>query len=209
MKDVSLNDGRTVLFVSHNMAAVNKLCNKGLLMSKGEIEHYGKTANIVERYLVKQNEESFYINNSESDEICIKSVKLKKNIQSSEMSDNTFSHNESIIVAIDIINSHKQNTFTVGLALLDMYKEKLFTTHFEITSANSNNIKFECAIPGDILNEGKYSFDVAIFQKGIAVNEYLSDICPFNIYDTGSEMFYQVGEKIGPFRVKCKWSLYV
>ncbi len=35
MGDVSKNEGRTVLFVSHNMSAVQKLCNKGMLLSKG------------------------------------------------------------------------------------------------------------------------------------------------------------------------------
>ncbi|HET9503944.1 MAG TPA: ABC transporter ATP-binding protein [Hymenobacter sp.] len=37
MKDVSTNDGRTVLFVSHNMAAVKGLCNKGLVMKNGQV----------------------------------------------------------------------------------------------------------------------------------------------------------------------------
>ena len=37
MKDVSVNDGRTVLFVSHNMAAVKSLCTQGLIMSNGQL----------------------------------------------------------------------------------------------------------------------------------------------------------------------------
>ena len=37
MKDVSVNDGRTVLFVSHNLAAVKQLCNHGLLMKNGAV----------------------------------------------------------------------------------------------------------------------------------------------------------------------------
>lgn len=37
MKDVSVNEGRTVLFVSHNMAALQNLCNKGLLLKHGTV----------------------------------------------------------------------------------------------------------------------------------------------------------------------------
>ncbi|MGI4885375.1 MAG: ABC transporter ATP-binding protein [Janthinobacterium lividum] len=37
MKDVSVNDGRTVLFVSHNMAAVKQLCDRGIVMQQGII----------------------------------------------------------------------------------------------------------------------------------------------------------------------------
>lgn len=38
MKDVSVKDGRTVLFVSHNMAAVKQLCTRGIILSKGMLE---------------------------------------------------------------------------------------------------------------------------------------------------------------------------
>src|SRR5204862_436928 len=38
MEDVSKNDGRTVLFVSHNMAAIQNLCNKAALLSFGQLE---------------------------------------------------------------------------------------------------------------------------------------------------------------------------
>ncbi|NMB64222.1 MAG: ABC transporter ATP-binding protein, partial [Spirochaetes bacterium] len=37
MEDVSANEGRTVLFVSHNMAVVQRLCNRGLLIEKGQL----------------------------------------------------------------------------------------------------------------------------------------------------------------------------
>lgn len=50
MKDVSVNDGRTVLFVSHNMAAVKSLCNKGLLLSNGEMNSYGEILDVLQDY---------------------------------------------------------------------------------------------------------------------------------------------------------------
>jgi lipopolysaccharide transport system ATP-binding protein len=49
-----LNQGRTVLFVSHNMAAVRKLCNKCILLSQGEIKKIGSPDEIIETYLSKQ-----------------------------------------------------------------------------------------------------------------------------------------------------------
>jgi lipopolysaccharide transport system ATP-binding protein len=50
MKDVSAQ-GRTVLFVSHNMNAVNTLCNKGILLENGQITAKGDAATIVDHYL--------------------------------------------------------------------------------------------------------------------------------------------------------------
>ena len=50
MKDVSKGDGRTVLFVSHNMASVKALCNKGLVINNGEIVHQGSQNTAIEHY---------------------------------------------------------------------------------------------------------------------------------------------------------------
>lgn len=50
MKDVG-KEGRTVLFVSHNMAAVNQLCTKGILMEKGQIYAEGAVENILDQYI--------------------------------------------------------------------------------------------------------------------------------------------------------------
>jgi len=44
-------DGRTVLFVSHNMAAVQNLCNCALLLESGEVKKMGEVEDIVENYL--------------------------------------------------------------------------------------------------------------------------------------------------------------
>jgi lipopolysaccharide transport system ATP-binding protein len=49
MRDVA-TDGRTVLFVSHNMAAVRKLCDRALLMSSGQVEVAGPVEVVVEEY---------------------------------------------------------------------------------------------------------------------------------------------------------------
>jgi len=50
MKDVSVNEGRTVLFVSHNMAAVKQLCSKGLVLSKGTFAFTGTQQDAVAFY---------------------------------------------------------------------------------------------------------------------------------------------------------------
>ncbi len=52
MKDVSGKDGRTVLFVSHNMAAVKSLCSKAILLENGNITAAGTADNIVAQYSV-------------------------------------------------------------------------------------------------------------------------------------------------------------
>ena len=52
MKDVSQGQGRTVLFVSHNMGSIRQLCNTGILLKNGEIDFMGDVDETVARYLV-------------------------------------------------------------------------------------------------------------------------------------------------------------
>lgn len=51
MKDVSKGEGRTVLFVSHNMASIKSLCNNGIVLDKGSIVHSGSAKDCVDYYM--------------------------------------------------------------------------------------------------------------------------------------------------------------
>lgn len=54
MGDISKGEGRTVLFVSHNMAAIKNLCNKGLLLSNGTLICNDSTSNVLLKYMELQ-----------------------------------------------------------------------------------------------------------------------------------------------------------
>jgi lipopolysaccharide transport system ATP-binding protein len=58
MRDLSTDQGRTVLFVSHNMGAVKNLCERGIILEKGRIKLYSTTDKIIERYLLEQTARS-------------------------------------------------------------------------------------------------------------------------------------------------------
>lgn len=58
MQDISKGDGRTVLFVSHNMAAVKSLCTRAIVLEHGVIVFTGITEDAISYYL-RKNEKSF------------------------------------------------------------------------------------------------------------------------------------------------------
>lgn len=51
MQDVSKGEGRTVLFVSHNMAAVRRLCSRGVLLEDGMVRYMSSVGDTIDRYL--------------------------------------------------------------------------------------------------------------------------------------------------------------
>jgi lipopolysaccharide transport system ATP-binding protein len=68
MKDVSVNDGRTVLFVSHNMAAVKQLCTHGIVMQRGTTVFSGSQLEAVSYYQNSSDTDSHYEHSGPLDE---------------------------------------------------------------------------------------------------------------------------------------------
>jgi lipopolysaccharide transport system ATP-binding protein len=86
MKEVSSGGGRTVLFVSHNMASINALCTSALFMENGTIKQIGETGEIIKRYLTDSNINSNYrLFNYQHQEFELNTVKVS-NKNSSESS---------------------------------------------------------------------------------------------------------------------------
>ncbi len=56
MRDISSDSGRTILFVSHNLGAVQLLCNKGLLLNHGRMMHFGGIAETAAKYIEEREQ---------------------------------------------------------------------------------------------------------------------------------------------------------
>ena len=67
MQDVSRGEGRTVLFVSHNMASVQQLCNKGVVLEQGRIAFTGGVGEAISNYL-QDNEKRLTYEDSPNDD---------------------------------------------------------------------------------------------------------------------------------------------
>lgn len=59
MQDVSRGEGRTVLFVSHNMASIKKLCDRGVLLENGQVSFNGGIDDTIAQYLKKNTDVTF------------------------------------------------------------------------------------------------------------------------------------------------------
>lgn len=87
MQDVSIGEGRTVLFVSHNMAAVRSLCKKGIVMKNGSIDSIGDITSAIERYL-NNNDDAENVNIIDS----VKCLKSTLHIESVEINETSKTH---------------------------------------------------------------------------------------------------------------------
>ena len=79
MKDVSSSGGRTVLFVSHNMAAVKSLCTRAIVLQNGTLDFTGEVNQSIKRYLDNNKGRSTFTNtNSNEKPACSEKIKILK-----------------------------------------------------------------------------------------------------------------------------------
>lgn len=92
MHDVANGEGRTVLFVSHNMAAVRSLCNRGIVLENGGVAYTGEIGSAISEYLKNDTGEmkDLIINNI---------TELKSNIHISEIKINGSANSYSTIMS--------------------------------------------------------------------------------------------------------------
>ena len=102
MQDVSKGEGRTVLFVSHNMGSIGKLCKSCILLENGQLKDLGETDRIIYKYLVDN-----HVQNSQ----IVKDIVLKEGFEVKNFSllqDGTpteeLKQGESVEVSFDVIN---------------------------------------------------------------------------------------------------------
>ncbi len=194
MGDISKGEGRTLLFVSHNMAAIQSLCNKAIVLENGNKKIDSSTQEAVDFYLNRGNqfqENKHFINNNCKNLNGIIDVEV---LNKQEF----INHSDSIKIKLNFKNII-ENCF-VGIAVLNSNKNKIFTA-VETIEKDKNEII--CEIPSSLLLKGSYSIDVATFTSSL-VYEYLNDICSFQIIDLDNNYQIYTGN-IGDVKIDCKW----
>ena len=117
MGEVSKGEGRTVLFVSHNMAAVQSLCNKGILLKNGLIQKSGPLIEVTDSYF--NNSSNLFIKEYQDGFV----KKIKYNISNSELTIDLEFDPQLILdipnLGFSIKNSIGDNVFGGSLFLAD------------------------------------------------------------------------------------------
>lgn len=126
MGDISKGEGRTILFVSHNMAAVSTLCNAGIVMEQGTIIYDGKIKNAMDTYIASgTTSSSHYISEEETDtDICeIKVLNSQQEIA------NSFYFNEPIQVRMLLkVKEADREDAEIALRVTDQRERIVFST---------------------------------------------------------------------------------
>ena len=210
MEDVSTKEGRTVLFVSHHMGAVAQLCNKAILLNKGENVQTGSVQQVVNYYI---NQSSATNTGYEADVILRNNDIAIMKAQSFDSDGNpavNFTHNQEIVLMIECkINSWASGA-EIGVAVRDS-KRKIFTTCTSLSVHGSipNILNARVVIPDSLLRPGEYFFALAIYIPNQVIFQNIEDVFSIRIVDGGSKYAANDGLDYGCVFVDCKWSVAV
>ena len=81
MKDVSTSQGRTVMFVSHNMGSVRQLCTRGIVLDKGSIVYDGNIADAINMYMNDRTKEGYVMDAMKTNNPSVRIEKVLLNNQ--------------------------------------------------------------------------------------------------------------------------------
>jgi lipopolysaccharide transport system ATP-binding protein len=167
MKDVSHQKGRTILFVSHNLQAVNNLCTKAIWLQKGSINAIGDTQMVVNKYLgafQKKLWKREWISPQEApgnEWIKILSIELIPHLLNPMA---PIDIRTPITVKFRFYNCNDQIHLSANLVLFSLAGDCIFDVPSVSGDFNEGIIEGECTIPGKFLNDGSYYFSLFILK---------------------------------------------
>ena len=207
MKDVSEQQGRTVLFVSHNLGTVLQLCKRCILLDNGRVNIDGKTSAVVENYYNHKSISGTFKSNYKAD------IYLKDIITCNKEGVNktNFAQTEDVHLRIKIGINHFNILQNIGLAFLGKDKKRVFTVNRSLQQfyrEGTKELTVDFILSGGVIAPMEYSFLVALNTKtGLIYYDMLEDICPIKIYDDGTDFAFAEGYDYGSIIIKDKWQL--
>ena len=180
MGDVSKGEGRTVLFVSHDLNAVSQICGTGILLNQGSVEYKGGIRETVSTYLNSNNDSVIYLNQKDNSAkaMFIREIQVVKT--NGEVS-KEYLYNEPINFKFTIGINEKVRDTSFFVTILDSRKRRVFSCEREFVDETMT-----LSIEPNTLVRGNYSIHAFINQPKVAQLDVAEDVCKFTVIDPGS-----------------------
>ena len=184
MKDVSRNKGRTIIFVSHNMQAVNNLCQRAIWLKDGRVKANGNTQTVVNEYLSAHQQrlwtQVWSINEAPGNE-AVKILSVELHPQFIEASD-VIDTRVPLTVRFKFVN-FVTTKLAASLCLYTLSEECIFDIVTKPSLYDEAIITGECNIPGNFLNDGSYYFSIAFLNESLNTLFILPECLHFDVED--------------------------
>lgn len=211
MEEVA-KEGRTVLFVSHNMGAITNLCSSSIFLDHGQIIFIGSSKEGVSRYLSSVTERvsgEVILEKIASPAYFTKIAILDSNNEPTETIDLTSRFN--LYFEYDVLRPVVG--LEVSFSLYDKHNCHIFySSTFKSPNPINNNHQpghyiAEADFPSNFMAPGIYTVTVVLAQPNIYLFDKRDNIIGFSIVDSGSREYLYAGQDIGAILVNFEWKV--
>lgn len=217
MSDVA-REGRTVLFVSHNMSAILRLTQESLVIEKGKLVLRAPSAEAVGYYLSsgfsQEGQRTWQKDEIPADAAPFRPIAIRVLDHRGKISD-TIRSGQKNAIQIEYELDKPITGLRVGIYLLTAHGEVILTT-FD-TDRESNFEKYatrkaghyvsKCILPKDLLNEGRYI--IGVNASSYRIKRYFQDeqALTFSVDGAGAPGQQWPEPRLGPIRPRFEWSI--
>ena len=210
MEEVTQKEGRTVLFVSHNMGAVKSLCQKAIWIDRGEMMKEGNVSVVIDQYITSTSDnDNHYIRSilPTHKGIYIKEVSF---LNSKWQLASEIFYDEQGIVSILIGVQDKIEYTKIGVGVNNKYNNRVFSIYKTIDFNLLNDrgeLRYYLYLPKKLLAPNIYDFSVGIVSYNNHLVDVLNNILKIKIIDNGSPLQEMEGIDYGDIIVEGKWEI--
>ena len=211
MGEVSSREGRTVLFVSHQLGMVQRLCSRGIVLSHGRVDFDGQVGAAIERHLTaiadrQSGEDERVLAALEGYEVAI--IGIETYSASGQPIDQLPwdqpfqvrvrlrmrgpAAGRLLGIAVDSQRGGRVTTWVTGLA--------------DVVGPGAEHAEVTLEVTPGILAPGAYSLAVAVTEASLAIIHLREGESPFAIVDTGSAMAAYANVDYGVAFIPARWS---
>jgi lipopolysaccharide transport system ATP-binding protein len=202
MKEVA-SGGRTVLFVSHNMAAISNLCQRVLMLRQGQVAAIGPTDEVIQTYIHSAADvhaldahgfATFHVRKPifKHSPLLLRAARL---VDGQERSVSSVRTGETLRVDMRVEGLDQYPSAVAGITVRSVFDQKIF--HFNSAMGGgfgpaprhaTERVRIE--IPGLPLMAGAYSLDLLVFEPGVRLIDRVDgalnfDVIESDLYGTG------------------------
>jgi len=186
MDMISRGEGRTIIFVSHNMGAIAQLCKTGIVLQTGSIQYSGDVKSAIDYYLNSNLKKHDDINTSRPTDSNYFEYIGFHDEQNKERRD--FCFNENIILFIKMRIREWHPDLELAFSVYSKIKTRIFTFEVPLSEyyKDDGRVNLKITIPHNFLVPGTYSLLICMNRPTMMNYDLKDDVCQFNILETGS-----------------------
>lgn len=208
---VARDEGRTVLFVTHNMVAVQSLCQRVLLLHNGRIAYDGGVAEGIGRYLRTEGDSASSVSWTQrsgapkSSSMWVRAVRVGPSDRSESVEDITMQSEIRVETEFEVTDADRLQHLTYHL---------VNESGIVVLTSGSGARRFplgrhhaDLSIPGNLLNSGNYQLKLLLVEDGNRVAWERENIVTFTVVDRREREHGWHGKEPGVVQPQLNWNL--